>query len=79
MEVVLCEHDSDRGIAESQGAAMTLPGPSRTIIVEPIELPARPQPERAPELEPVPEREPREPRPAPEREPMAPVPERVPG
>jgi hypothetical protein len=77
MEVMLCEHGSDRGIAEPQGAAMTLPGPSRTIIVEPIELPARPQPERAPEL-PVPEREPREPLPPPEREPIAPEPKRVP-
>ncbi len=47
---------------------MTLPGPSRTIIVEPIEQPAteprperEPAPERTPEpipkTEPIPERE----------------------
>jgi hypothetical protein len=50
---------------------MTHPGPSRTIIVEPIEQPAVPQPS------PVPEREP-EPAPKPEREPAQPEREPVP-
>ena len=50
---------------------MTLPGPSRTIIVEPIEQPAQPerspaQPERDPSR-PEPEKAPAEPA-APERE-----------
>ena len=53
---------------------MTLPGPSRTIIVEPIELPdqqpAPVEPDR--EAEPEPQREPAPPKP--EREP-----EKVPG
>ncbi len=42
---------------------MTLPGPSRTIIVQPIEQPAPPEP--APEPEPEREREPRPRRPEP--------------
>ena len=48
---------------------MTLPGPSRTIIVEPVE-----RPEQAP-AEPAPEREPA---PAPEKEPEPSAPERTP-
>jgi hypothetical protein len=36
---------------------MTLPGPSRTIIVEPIDVPAKPPPERAPDVAPNPDRE----------------------
>ena len=51
---------------------MTLPGPSRTIIVEPIEVPAEParRPETAPaEPERLPDQEPVE-TPAPQREPV---------
>jgi hypothetical protein len=54
-------------------AAMTLPGPSRKITVVPIEVPARPQPERdpspAPPPDPAPEREPAPPAEPPERQP----------
>ena len=59
-------------LTEREEVTMTLPGPSRTITVEPIELPdAEPRP--APEREPAPE--PAEaPEQAPEREP-----EKVPG
>jgi hypothetical protein len=56
---------------------MTLPGPSRTITVEPVEEPARPARERvgepdAPAEEPRPdeERRPAE-KPQPEREPVS--------
>jgi hypothetical protein len=52
---------------------VTLPGPSRTIIVEPIEVPAVPGPERTPEREP--EEQPATPEP--EREPVPVGPERV--
>jgi hypothetical protein len=54
-------------------APMTLPGPSRKIIVVPIEVPARPKPQRDPEpappSEPAPEREPARPAETPERQP----------
>ena len=50
---------------------MTLPGPSRTIIVEPVEAPERPATEPAP-AEPEPEPAPAEP--APEEAPAEPVP-----
>jgi hypothetical protein len=33
---------------------MTLPGPSRTIIVEPVEEPAAPEPDDAPATDPAP-------------------------
>ena len=61
-------------LTEREEVTMTLPGPSRTITVEPIELPdAEPQPAPERELDPAPE--PAEaPAPAPEREP-----EKVPG
>jgi len=49
---------------------MTLPGPSRTIIVEPVEQPAPP--------EPLPETEPRREPAPPEREPAPPERERDP-
>jgi hypothetical protein len=45
-------------------ADVTLPGPSRRIIVVPIEVPAKPHPKREPE---------RDPDPAPEREPAPPA------
>ena len=50
---------------------MTLPGPSRTIIVEPIEQPAQPErepPETATDPTPEPEEAPAEPAPERERE-----------
>ncbi len=53
--------------------SLTLPGPSRTIIVEPVEQPATPvpprRPEPAPEPAPEPQRPTRRPRRRPEREP----------
>jgi hypothetical protein len=54
---------------------VTLPGPSRTIIVEPVEEPARPEPERLPEPVPV---EPAEGEPEPKRQPAPAKPERKP-
>ena len=59
---------------------MTLPGPSRTIIVEPVEEQTRPEPERLPEparSEP-PDRKP-VPDPKPDPAPPKREPERVPG
>jgi hypothetical protein len=52
----------DREQRDMRGARMGLDGPSRTIIVEPIEQPAtqpahEPEPERAPERTPDRERE----------------------
>ena len=54
--------------------SLTLPGPSRTIIVEPVEEPARVDPRRSPDPAPSepPDRDPGpdpKPDPAPEREP----------
>jgi hypothetical protein len=52
---------------------MTLPGPSRTIIVEPVEKPAPAKPLPVPEPAPRPERTPepkRKPDKKPEREPI---------
>ncbi len=58
--------------ATDRTRAMTLPGPSRTIIVEPIEQPerspAQPDPEPATEPAPEPEEAPAEPAPERERE-----------
>ena len=61
-----------RAAPEREEVTMTLPGPSRTITVEPIQLPdAEPAPDTELEPDPEPEEAPIE---APEREP-----EKVPG
>jgi hypothetical protein len=55
----------------STGAPVaTLPGPSRTITVEPIKAPQEePEPARLPDKEPSPEEAPREPEKEPEKVP----------
>ncbi len=65
-----CHADVQGGCQESVArgdptVAMTLPGPSRTIIVEPIEQPGRAPAPREPAPEREPAREPSEPEPAP--------------